>query len=292
MKRLIRLCMLLTLTLAGFMLGGCNGARDTAVNLLGAHEKTGFLIKEITRGARTRRYAVFIPLDYSFTAPSKHPVIIFLHGSGESGNLSKGNLRVGLGPIVADLEATFNFIVIFPQSDNGSWDPDGQNAMDVIAELDAVAKAYPGADLDRVSLTGIGSGGHGTWTIGAKYRNRFAALVPIASNASPFDEARNLAGMPIRAYHNSGDIFAASWYDTVMVEKIRSFGGKAEMFSPEGLGNNCWEYAYGETDLLQWLAQQRRTRGFGAAPAPASSSTAASSLHANSAAYVSAPQYP
>jgi predicted peptidase len=266
MIRLFKCCWLLAFAVASLALAGCNGARDTAVDLLGAHERTGFMMKELVRGARVRKYVVFVPLAYNFTNPAKTPVIIFLHGANEGGSRAQAQIRVGLGPIVADLESSFHFIVIFPQSDTGYWDPDGQNTMDVMAELDAVAKMYPGADLDRVCLTGIGSGGYGTWAIGAKYRNRFAALVPMASTANEPDAVSSLVNTPIRAYHNSGDMIAPTFNDTVMVEKIRSLGGKAEMFKTEGFSTNCWEEAYGETDLFQWLAQQSRSRGFSAAP--------------------------
>ena len=281
----VKLFLLPVLAFAGAALTGCNHSREIAVDLLGKHDRTGFMIKEITRGARTRRYALFVPLTYSFTNPVKTPVIIFLHGVNEAGNLGKDQLRVGLGPIVGDLESTFNFFVIFPQSDNGYWYPDSNSAMDVLFELDAVAKMYPGADMERVSLTGIGSGGSGTWMLGAKYKNRFAALAPMASTTNDPGEARNLADMPIRAYHNSGDLIAATYWDTVMVERIRSFGGKAEMFVTEGYGSNCWDYAYGQSDLFQWLAQQRRPRPYGMVPTPV---PAGPSLRANSAAYVSA----
>jgi predicted peptidase len=289
MIRLVKCCVLLAFALASLALGGC-WARSAAVDLLGARERTGFLMKEITRGARTRKYVVFVPLAYNFANPAKTPVIIFLHGASEGGSQSKAQLRVGLGPIVADLQETFNFIVIFPQSDNGYWDPEGQNAMDVMAELDAVAKMYPGADLDRVSLTGIGSGGYGTWAIGGKYRNRFAALVPMASTANEPSVASGLVNVSIRAYHNDGDMVAPSYNDKVMVEKIRSLGGKAEMFMTQGFSTNCWEEAYGETDLFQWLAQQSRNRGYGLASTPAPAAVGPT-LRANSAAYVSAAPY-
>jgi predicted peptidase len=289
MIRLFKRCLMLAFALASLALAGCNGARNTAVDLIGKHDRTGFMIKELTRGARIRRYGLFVPLAYSSTASVKTPVIVFLHGANEWGSLGKDPLRVGLGPIVADLETTFNFIVIFPQSDTGYWDPDGENAMDVMAELDAVTKMYPGADLDRVSLTGIGSGGYGTWVIGAKYKNRFAALVPMASTASEAGVASSLVNMPIRAYHNNGDLIARTFNDTLMVDRIRSLGGKAQMFKTDGLGTNCWEEAYGETDLFQWLAQQRRPGGYGAAPVRAPA-LAGPSLRANSAAYVSAAQ--
>jgi len=257
MNRLVKLCLVAAFALVGLSLGGCNGARDTALNMVGQNGDKGFMIKEITRGTRTRKYGLFVPLNYTQGTTTKYPCIIFLHGVGEGGNDCHANLRVGMAPFVADQAATFNFIVIFPQSDSGHWDPDGENATDAIAELDAVAKMYP-VDLDRVSLTGLSTGGYGTWAIGAKYHDRFAALVPMGSSASDTDLAAKLVDMPIRVYHNNGDIFAAMWNDTTMVDKIQTLGGKAEMNKTDGPGHDCWEIAYGETDLFTWLAQQRR----------------------------------
>ena len=48
------------------------------------------------------------------------------------------------------------------------------------------------------------------------------------------------------------------WNDDVMVSKVNSLGGHAEMFKTDGPGHDCWEIAYGETDLFPWLQQQRR----------------------------------
>jgi predicted peptidase len=265
--------------------------------LVGKNGDKGFSYHEITRGSRTRKYATFVPLSYSNN--NKYPVIIFLHGVGEGGSSCRANLQVGLAPFVADLASRFNFIVIFPQSDSGHWDPDGENANDVIAELDAVAKMYPGADMNRVSLTGLSTGGYGTWAIGAKYANRFAALIPMGSSGSCTDQASKLVNMPIRSYHNNGDWAAAMWNDEMMVDKVNSLGGHAELFKTNGPGHDCWEIAYGETDLFQWLAQQQRPAGARAAapaatpvaaPAPSSSSSSAP-IHANSAGTISNTPY-
>jgi predicted peptidase len=254
----IRVPLFVTLILAVFCFGGCNGARNTALDMVGKNGDKGFMIKEIVRGERVRKYGLFVPLHYSDGGTTKYPVIIFLHGVGEGGNDARANLTVGLAPYVADQAETFNFFVIFPQSSNGQWDPNSESATDVIAELDAVARDYRNVDLDRVSLTGLSTGGYGTWEIGAKNKDRFAALVPMGSSASAFEQAPNLVSMPIRVYHNDGDIAAAMYNDEVMVQKIQSLGGKAELFKTDGPGHDCWDIAYGQTDLFTWLAHQRR----------------------------------
>jgi poly(3-hydroxybutyrate) depolymerase len=248
-------------------LTGCNGANDNALSQV-TDGPRGFMIKTLTRGDRVRKYGLFVPTTYS--ANRKYPVIVFLHGVGEGGNDARSNLRVGLAPFVAAQTANFPFICIFPQSESGNWDANSAAATDVIACLDAVSKQYS-VDQDCVCLTGLSTGGYGTWAIGAKYKDRFAALAPMASNGGVDKFASELVGMPIRAYCNAGDMFGGMGLnDRAGVEKIRSLGGtKAEFTETHDGGHNCWEGVYGSGELFAWLQQQRRHGTRAAAPAAA-----------------------
>jgi len=236
-------------------LGGCNGARDTAVNMLEKNRPNGFMIETVHNAGRDRKYGLFVPLNYN--PKVNYPVIIFLHGMGEGGNSAKKNLRVGLAPFVADRAGNFPFICIFPQSPNGNWDEDSDAASDVIACLTEVSRKYS-VDAARVYLTGLSTGGYGTWAIGAKYRERFAALVPMGTSKNPCEFADLLTSMPIRCYHNNGDFCAAMWNDDSMCDRINMLGGHAEMIKTDGPGHDCWEIAYGETDMFSWLLTKQR----------------------------------
>src|SRR5437016_1067318 len=108
MSRLIKLSLAAAVMLAGIsVIPSCNGARDTAINMLEQNGDKGFMTKTLARGSRTRKYGLFVPMSYSKTTTMKYPVIIFLHGVGEGGSDSKANMRVGLGPIVADQASAF-----------------------------------------------------------------------------------------------------------------------------------------------------------------------------------------
>src|SRR5438034_8549900 len=73
------------------------------------------------------KYSLFVPHGYSPEKPV--PVILFLHGAGEAGNDDEKPTQVGLGPAVRAREATFPFLVVFPQAQDrvpatfGSWLP-------------------------------------------------------------------------------------------------------------------------------------------------------------------------
>jgi predicted peptidase len=242
-----------------FAVQGC-GTQPTlpgAQALVGQDGPKGFQYRTLTRGLRVRKYGLFIPVSYR---PSKkYPVIVYLHGIGESQGVGEGdgkNLNVGLGPSVAFQKDTFPFIVIFPQCD-GKWDPNSPYAEDVIAALDDVSKTYS-VDQDRVTLTGTSIGGYGAYAIGARYHDRFAAIVPLCSNQMDLADVPALTKVPIRAYvSSSGDMFAGT-HDLEMVEAIAANGGKAEFITTPTVGHNCWDYVYSRPELFAWIAQQRR----------------------------------
>jgi predicted esterase len=269
----MKACALLFLCGILFLLTGCNGASEAARQQLDKFPDHGFLTKTLHRGIWTRKYAVYIPKSYHAGTAQKYPVIIFLHGVGEGSGLGEGDLKqltVGLGPFVAEKAnrgEAFDFIVIFPQSD-GNWGPDSDYTRDMFTALANTAREYP-TDPDRIYLTGLSTGGAGTWAIGAKYHENFAALVPMGSNGSSLDQADKLTHVSVRAYCSMfGDMFAG-FNDHMMVGRIKDLnpGANATFISTPTLGHDCWENVYGGTEFYDWLKQQRRASGTGLADA-------------------------
>ncbi len=275
MNSLLKLCAAGLLVAFICTLTGCNGASQIARDRLDKDGIHGFLTKTLHRGIWTRKYAVFIPQSYFPGTTRKYPVIIYLHGIGEGDGLGMGNLKnltVGLAPEVAKRADTFDFIVIFPQSDGG-WSPTSVYTQDMFTAWANTAREYP-VDPYRAYLTGVSTGGHGTWDIAAKYPNHFAAIVPMASNGADAGDAAKLTNTPVRAFCSVfGDIFA--WNnDQSMVNSIRSLNPKADalLIKTPTFGHDCWDNAYAGYDLFYWLKQQRRSEtpvALAPPPAPA-----------------------
>src|SRR4051794_26976130 len=59
-------------------------------------------------------YSLFVPHGYGPEHPV--PVILFLHGAGEAGTDGVRPTQVGIGPAIREREATFPFLVVFPQA--------------------------------------------------------------------------------------------------------------------------------------------------------------------------------
>lgn len=218
----------------------------------GLPQDRGFLVRSIDENGSPRRYSVYIPRHY--TPSKKWPALVFLHGIGEGGNDGTKMLGVGLAPAILERTDDFPFIAIFPQT-TGDWKGEAK-ARRVLAVLDDVQRDYA-IDPDRVILTGLSTGGYGTWAIGADHKDRFAALVPMCAYAAT-DRAQKLADMPIWCFHNAGDWAVGSGNSRKMIDRIRRAGGNPKYTQYSGFSHDCWTKAYRDGDLYAWMLRQRR----------------------------------
>lgn len=215
---------------------------------------TGFMVKTVQFDGETRRFGCFIPHEYVSTR--RWPVMVFLHGSEQCGDDGIQCMDEGAGPLIWRRPKGFPFITVFPQS-RGKWKTDAEIRL-AIACLDQIQREYA-TDPDRVILTGLSDGGLGTWLIGARYKERFAALVPLCAYAA-FEVAPQLTGIPIWAFHNSGDFMVSPANAREMARRIQAAGGNIKFTEFGGIGHNCWSEAYDKSGILDWMQAQRRPR--------------------------------
>lgn len=236
------------------MVTGCFSA-NPAKSLTNMPPNTGFTVRASTGAAGVHKYSVFIPRDYT---PSKqYPTIVFLHGIGESGSDGIGSTKVGLGPRIAKLNGNFPFIAIFPQT---GWDWTSKESDDIMMDaIKDVQSAYS-VDKDRISVTGMSSGGKGVWALGSRHLDTFAALVPMGGYA--YDDAIEplaKSRIPIWALHNSGDFIVPVGGTRKMNKEISAKGGNIKYQEFDAVGHNCWDAAYDSGDLFTWLQNQRKS---------------------------------
>src|SRR5215213_2044557 len=140
----------------------------------------------------------YLPDGYG-TSSGEWPVVVFLHGLGQTGNGTTQLSRVlELGvPQNINNGAEYPFIVISPQSP-GEW-----NVTNIDAMIEFVKSNYR-VDPDRIYLTGISLGGGGTWNYAKAHPEKLAAILPICGSASVPNGPR-LADLPAWAFHSWGD---------------------------------------------------------------------------------------
>ena len=134
-------------------------------------------------------YRLYVPKDYN--GESAYPLIVALHGGGGSENTMIGGPRSPM----KTLAEKHGYIVAAPsgyrpfggygKSFDKAKDPDlfrmtRLSEMDVMNVLKLVREEYR-VDPKRIYLTGHSMGGNGTWRLGAKHADVWAALAPVSS---------------------------------------------------------------------------------------------------------------
>ena len=217
------------------------------------NSQTGFIFKTLEFQGEKFPYAAYVPAEY--TPQSAWPAILFLHGAGERGNDGRKQTTVGLPRIVREQPEQFPCLVVMPQCrPEQKWDPFMQDV--AIACLDTVQRDYR-IDANRIVLTGLSLGGFGTWAIGARFPERFCALVPVCGGGDP-TTASQLAKIPIWCFHGDADPVVPVQRSREMVHAVQNAGGQVRYTELAGVAHNSWDPAYENPELIQWMLSQRR----------------------------------
>jgi predicted peptidase len=207
-------------------------------------------------------YLVFLPKGYDAAGTNRWPMILFLHGIGESGtNIWKTTVH---GPAkYIEKNPDFPFIVVSPQC------PVGQKWSDpvLLGILDEAIAKYS-VDEQRVYLTGLSMGGAGTWSLATTYPERFAAVAPICGSdgimgiivsGADRKKAAALKRLPIWAFVNEGDPVVPREESQHMVDALNKFGNKEVKLTvyPQA-SHDSWTETYDNPELYKWFLDHER----------------------------------
>jgi predicted peptidase len=194
-------------------------------------------------------YLLYLPEDYG-KDDKAWPLLMFLHGAGESGSdLNKVKVH---GPPKIVEKKPLPFIVVSPQSPQRGWQVDVLNGL-----LEDVAAKYK-VDKDRLYLTGLSMGGFGTWRLAAAHPEKFAAIVPICGGGNTAD-AKKLKDLPIWIFHGAKDKTVPPSRSQEMEMALKEAGAKEVQFTlyPDA-GHDSWTVTYNNPDLYTWLLSHKR----------------------------------
>jgi acetyl esterase/lipase len=234
-------------------------------------------------------YALYVPPDFD---PAKSwPLIVALHGAYSN---PLHNLRRVFGldnrPGETDDEAARNplplpdvpALVVSPLGRGGLMGYDGLGEEDVMRVIADVRRAYK-IDPERMTLTGLSMGGGGTWAIGLRHPEMFAALAPVCGISdfvptiprselpfydvarlealSPPAIAENAAHVQVMIFHGADDPTVPVENSRKMAARYRALGwlGKNVSYTEyPGVKHEAWIPAYKGAALLRKLAGIRR----------------------------------
>lgn len=223
-------------------------AREPAV------KAAGFLFRSHWHDGRAFPYVLYVPKDFEKMGPL--PVVLFLHGSGESGTDGIKSMVVGLGQAIQREPGRWPVIAIFPQKpENRTLWPEYETP---VMEMLQIVLGEFNTDRSRVYLTGLSQGGHGTFAFGAKHADVFAALAPVCGFGEPGDVAAGIKDLPIWAFHGLKDNVVPAAKTQAIIDAVKAAGGSPKLTLYPDANHNSWDAAYGDPELAKWMLAQRK----------------------------------
>jgi len=197
------------------------------------------------------QYLLYLPDGYLNDTTTKWPLMIFLHGSGESGvDLEK--IKVHGPPKLIEQGKKFPFIVVSPQAPpQTGWQVEVLKAM-----LNDLRKKYR-VDNERIYLTGLSMGGFGTWNMSEKFPDDFAAIAPICGGGDA-EKVWQLRHMPVWCFHGAKDDVVPPSSSQKMVDALRKYNPNVKFTLYPDANHNSWEVTYNNDSLYSWLLEQKK----------------------------------
>lgn len=200
-------------------------------------------------------YLIYLPEDYNNEPNKEYPLILFLHGGGESGNNIQKLKQIG-PPKLIEQGHSFPFIIASPQlpyNFASRWRPD---LVDEVYE--EIIKQFR-IDKSRFYLTGASLGGAGTWTYAVTFPDKVAAIAPICGwgNSS---QACDMKDVPTWAFHGEKDKVIDIVASSHMVNALKKCGASPKFTIYPDVGHDAWTKAYSDPNLYQWLISQKKNK--------------------------------
>lgn len=205
-----------------------------------------------TLNRETYRYYLYTPAEYAESGDKDHPLLLFLHGGGESGQELASLKKHGPPKMMAE-GYPFPFLVLAPQHPHEKkwW-----NVHAVKQLLDSIIANHR-VDKSRIYLTGLSRGGTAAWELAVQYPDTFAAMA-VVCGMTPVPYAHWInPKMPIWVFHGDKDQVIPVDESDAMVKKLKSFGHPIKYTRYEGVGHEAWIPAYKNDSLYTWFIKHK-----------------------------------
>jgi hypothetical protein len=180
---------------------------------------------------------VGIPKDY--TPAKSWPLLVTLHGFGD-------------GPILAHGIETM--VQIGPFGRGSVW-YEGIGERDVF-ECIEIAKRLFSINSDRVYLCGFSMGGTGTFDLGFKHPDVWAACVPVCGRCNSLDLVSNARHLPFWINTGSRDIMIPPKYSRAAYDKARRLGFSQWKYT--GHKTMGHDFSINWKEVEEWLLSKKR----------------------------------
>ena len=212
---------------------------------------------------QTMPYRLFTPPES--TSGVDLPLVVFLHGAGETGTDNRLPVAVHInGLIAATQEGQYPAYLLVPQvpSDGNGWSADGVKDLG-IEIVESLSASLP-IDTNRTYVTGLSMGGFGSFNYITQHPDKFAAAVPMSGGYDP-SAADLIKDIPIWSFHGDRDTTVSPQGSREMYDAITQAGGTTHLSEVVASSHVIWSRIYGDASLdnyglYDWLFSQTLDR--------------------------------
>jgi len=228
-------------------------------------------------------YRYYLPAGYDESI--EYPLVLFLHGSGESGTNNERQVARHISRLIAKTESEYPAILVAPQLPSSvGWSP--FQPIDKTREILAQLVDTLSVDTSRLYLTGLSMGGFGSMEYAQRYNAeglsdlRFAAVAPLSGafiDTSRPGVPENLSDTPTWLIHGSNDgsvsvetsrrtfrVLAGleptdpiPFSDTVIFQRnLTAIVGNTRYTELAARGHNIWAPIYRDNIFYDWMFAQ------------------------------------
>ena len=228
----------------------------------------------ITKGD-TLRYRILYPKN--FDSNKKYPVILFLHGRGESGSDNQKQLANGAKLFLEeDFRNSNEVISIFPHFAESSYWANVEietvqnkrfftfvkggaptKAMSLVLQFTDQYFNNTFVDPTRIYVGGLSMGGMGTFEILRRKPKTFAAAFAICGG-DDIQNVKKYKNMPLWIFHGGLDDVVYPQFSYCIYRERKKLGNEAKFTLYLKANHNSWDSAFAEPELLPWLLSNKK----------------------------------
>lgn len=200
-------------------------------------------------------YLLFLPRSYTPRTKKRYPLLLYLHGAGESGT-DTDDLRSYGPPYFVESHPDLPIIVLSPQAPQAiGFQPFFE---EIKALLSDVQMRYP-VDAKRIYLTGNSMGGNGVWDLALAIPTRFAAIAPVASfYTSDIRKICLLKDLPIWIIHGQDDAGIPVEGAKQLAKALENCGGHPKLTVLQHTNHVATNDVFTHANFYDWLISQHK----------------------------------
>ncbi len=214
------------------------------------------LMKNITTEIKLT-YLLHFPEDQSKTRDGKYPLLLFLHGMGESGNHLEDLYNTGLPKMIKE-GLDLPFLTVMPQCPGDSFWTEETQALKLL--IDDLVSTHP-VDESRIYITGLSMGGYGTYEMLIRYPEVFAAGIPICGGIGSVYSKINILRLkdkPLWIFHGEQDpvVPVAEAREIITTMSLLHSKNLKSTIYPD-LQHDSWTRTYENNQIYRFLLENK-----------------------------------